>query len=121
MPVCSTNSRITLSACAYAAPLLSTSSGRCAWASTSSARSIASGAGSSRGAGSTGRQMAPEAADASTAWPSTSPGISRYTPPGRPEVAVRMARATPRPMSWTWPIRYAAFTNGRAALSWSRS
>ncbi len=48
-------------------------------------------------------------------------GMSRYTPPGRPEVAARIARATPRPMSSTRPIRYAALANGSAAANWSSS
>ena len=80
-------------------------SGRLAPFSTSSARCTASGAGSWRGAGSTTFTSERLPAAASTACENSLAGKSRYTPPGRPETAERMARAMPMPMSSAWSTR----------------
>ena len=48
-------------------------------------------------------------------------GRSRYTPPGRPETAERIARAMPTPMSSACNTRNAALHKGLAMASWSIS
>ena len=48
-------------------------------------------------------------------------GRSRYTPPGRPDTAARIARAMPTPMSSACSTRKAALHSGLAIASWSIS
>ncbi|MNV69009.1 hypothetical protein D3C71_1618890 [compost metagenome] len=121
MPVFSTSARISASARAYAAPLPNRISGRLALFSSATARSIESGAGSWRGAGSTTLINDLRPRSASIDWPSRLAGRSRYTPPGRPDTAARMARAIPTPMSSACSTRKAALACGRAIASWSIS
>ena len=121
MPLVSTNARTASSHCAYAAPLPRMINGFFALRSTSSARATASAAGICAGAASITltRDRAPAAA--SITCENSLAGRSRYTPPGRPETAARIARATPIPISAACSTRNAALHSGFAIASWSIS
>ncbi len=121
MPVFSTSALMSASACAYAAPLPSTMSGFFAPFSRSSARFTASAAGICFGAASTTLMSEALPAAASIVCAKSFAGKSRYTPPGRPDTAARMARAMPMPMSSAFSTRKAALHKGFAIASWSIS
>ena len=109
MPVFSTSALMSASACAYAAPLPRMMSGFFAPLSRSSARFTASGAGICFGAGidDLDQRILARPRRRSICAKSLA-GRSRYTPPGRPDTAARMARAMPTPMSSACSTRKAA-------------
>ena len=108
IPVFSTSARMSASHCAYAAPLPRMISGFFALFKRSSARCTASGAGICFGAGSTTLMSEFLPASAFIDCGKSFAGKSRYTPPGRPDTAGRIARAMPMPMSAACSTRNAA-------------
>ena len=106
-----TNSRISSSARAIAAPLPITMSGRSACRSNASAASMDLRAGTMAGAGSVAVHIRRSASLWLRGCATVSSGKSMYTAPGRPEEAICMARATASGISSMRSMRSEALQN----------